>query len=67
MKAKFDNILMPIAQKLIEPNQIANVKFDAFFNNVMFHEGAHGLGIKNTINKKGAVRTALKDVYSSWE
>lgn len=67
MKAKFDNILMPIAQKLIEPNQIANVKFDAFFNNVMFHEVAHGLGIKNTINKKGAVRTALKDVYSSWE
>jgi hypothetical protein len=67
MKAKFDNILMPIAQKLIEPNQLANVKFDAFFNNVMFHEVAHGLGIKNTINKKGAVRTALKDVYSSWE
>ncbi len=67
MKAKFDNILMPIAQKLIEPTQITNVKFDAFFNNVMFHEVAHGLGIKNTINKKGAVRTALKDVYSSWE
>ena len=67
MKAKFDNILMPIAQKLIEPSQITNVKFDAFFNNVMFHEVAHGLGIKNTINKKGAVRTALKDVYSSWE
>lgn len=67
MKAKFDNILMPIAQKLIDPAQITNVKFDAFFNNVMFHEVAHGLGIKNTINKKGAVRTALKDVYSSWE
>jgi len=67
MKAKFDNILLPIANKLIDPNQLPNVKFDAFFNNVMFHEVGHGLGIKNTITGKGAVRTALKDVYSSWE
>jgi len=67
MKAKFDNILVPIAKKIIDSNQIANVKFDAFFNNVMFHEVAHGIGIKNTINNKGAVRTALKDAYASWE
>jgi len=67
MKAKFDNIMMPIAQKLTDPAQIKNVKFDAFFNNVMFHEVAHGLGIKNTINGKGTVREALKDEYSALE
>lgn len=67
MKAKFDNILVPIAKKLIDSTQMANVKFDAFFNNVMFHEVAHGIGIKNTINNKGNVRVALKDAYSSWE
>jgi hypothetical protein len=67
MKAKFDNILMPIANKLMDKTQLANVKFDAFFNNVMFHEVANGLGIKNTINKKGTVREALKDVYSAFE
>lgn len=67
MQAKFDNILLPIAQKLMEPNQIKNIKFDAFFNNVMFHEVAHGLGIKKTINGKGNVRDALKDVYSAFE
>ncbi|MEI6764215.1 MAG: Zn-dependent hydrolase [Bacteroidota bacterium] len=67
MKAKFDNILMPIANKLMDKTQLANVKFDAFFNNVMFHEVAHGLGIKNTINKKGTVREALKDVFSAFE
>jgi hypothetical protein len=67
MKAKFDNILMPIANKLMDKTQLTNVKFDAFFNNVMFHEVAHGLGIKNTINKKGTVREALKDVYSAFE
>jgi hypothetical protein len=67
MKAKFDNILLPIAKKLMDPTQMKNVKFDAFFNNVMFHEVAHGLGIKNTINGKGPVRQSLKDVYSAFE
>jgi len=67
MKAKFDNIMVPIAQKLTDPAQMKNVKFDAFFNNVMFHEVAHGLGIKNTINGKGTVREALKDEYSALE
>jgi hypothetical protein len=67
MKAKFDNIMMPIANKLMDKSQLANVKFDAFFNNVMFHEVAHGLGIKKTINGKGMVRDAMKDVSSAFE
>jgi hypothetical protein len=67
MKAKFDNILMPIAKELIDPAQLTYVKFDAFFNNTMFHEVGHGLGIKNTINGKGPVRTAMKDISSSFE
>ena len=41
--------------------------FDAFFANTMFHEVAHGLGVKNTINGNGTVREALKDVASSME
>lgn len=67
MKAKFDNILLPIANILIDPEQIENVKFDAFFSNVTFHEVAHGLGIKNTLTGKGSVRQALKEQYSPWE
>ncbi len=68
MKAKFDNIMMPIAQKLTDKEQIKNIKFEAFFNNVMFHEVAHGLGIKNTIvGKKQTVRDALKETYSAFE
>jgi hypothetical protein len=67
MQAKFDKILYPIAQKMIDPTQLKNVKFDAFFNNVMFHEVAHGLGIKNTVNGKGNVRDAMKETYSSFE
>lgn len=67
MKAKFDNILLPIAQELIDDQQLPYVKFDAFFENTMYHEVAHGLGIKNTINGKGDVRTALKEKYTSME
>ncbi len=67
MRAKFDKILLPIARELIAGDQLDNVTFDAFFSNVMFHEVAHGLGIKNTINGKGPVRTALKERYSALE
>ncbi len=67
MKAKFDNIMLPIADLLVDESQLANVKFDAFFSNVMFHEVAHGLGIKNTVTNKGTVRNALSDQYSAWE
>ena len=67
MQAKFDKILVPISKQLIDPKQQKHIKFKAFFENTMFHEVAHGLGIKNTINGKGKVRTALKDQYSAIE
>jgi len=64
MKAKFDKILIPISKELIAAEQQQYIKFDAFFANVMFHEVAHGLGIKKTITGKGFVREALKEQYS---
>jgi hypothetical protein len=67
MQAKFDNILLPIADQLIVPDQRGHVVFEAFFANTMFHEVAHGLGIKNTLNGKGLVRTALRDMAGTME
>jgi hypothetical protein len=67
MRAKFDAILMPIAEQLIAEDQRAQVQFDAFFENTMFHEVAHGLGVKNTIAGKGTVREALKEQASALE
>ncbi|WP_044403126.1 Zn-dependent hydrolase [Lacinutrix sp. Hel_I_90] len=67
MQAKFDKILVPIAQVLIDESQRQHITFDAFFENTMFHEVAHGLGIKNTINGNGTVRTALKEYASALE
>ncbi len=67
MRAKFEKILVPIADVLVAEEQRQHVTFDAFFANTMFHEVAHGLGVKNTINGKGTVRQALLDVASSME
>ena len=67
MRAKFDKILVPIAAELIVPDQRRHVTFDAFFADVMFHEVAHGLGIKNTINGRGTVRGSHKEFYSGIE
>ncbi|MFT5970640.1 MAG: hypothetical protein ACI8ZO_001154 [Flavobacteriales bacterium] len=67
MEAKFEKILLPISGVLISPEQRANITFDAFFANTMFHEVAHGLGIKNTINGNGTVRESLKSYASALE
>ena len=67
MQAKFDKILLPISEQLIVPEQRENITFNAFFANTMFHEVAHGLGIKNTLNDKGTVRSALKEHASALE
>ncbi|MCM2310092.1 MAG: hypothetical protein NDI84_01705 [Steroidobacteraceae bacterium] len=67
MRAKFDSIMVPIAAELIAPEQRRHVTFDAFFADTMFHEVAHGLGIKNTVNGKGTVRDALKELGSGIE
>jgi hypothetical protein len=67
MKAKYDYILLPISDVLIAKEQRKHITFNAFFSNTMFHEVAHGLGIKNTVNGKGMVREALGEEFSALE
>ncbi|HTL14164.1 MAG TPA: Zn-dependent hydrolase, partial [Thermomonas sp.] len=67
IRAKFDAILLPIAKELIAKDQLDNVTFDAFFEDTMFHEVAHGLGIKHTLDGKGTVSEALKEFSSNFE
>ncbi|MCF6193959.1 MAG: Zn-dependent hydrolase, partial [Kangiellaceae bacterium] len=67
MKAKFDHILVPIAGELIAKDQRQFITFDAFFANTMFHEIAHGLGIKNTLDGSGTVRNSLRETASALE
>ena len=72
IRAKFDAILMPIANQLIAKDQLGNVTFNAFFEDTMFHEVAHGLGIKHVLDKDGhpgktTVSDALKEFSSNFE
>ncbi len=67
MEAKFDRILVPIGDLLIAEDQRQYITFDAFFANTMFHEVAHGLGIKNTLDGQGTVREALMEQASALE
>ena len=67
MQAKFDKIMKPIGEMVIEPSEQDHIKFDAFFWNVTFHEVGHGLGVKTTINGKGPVDDAMKTERSNWE
>ena len=67
MRSKFDAIVVPIAEQVMNPEQLKLINFEAFFSDVMFHEVAHGLGIKNTITGKGPCRQALQGEYSAYE
>ena len=67
MKAKFDKILMPIGELIVTPEQQKYLNFDAFFWNVTFHEVAHGLGVKQTVNTNESVDAVMGTEKTSWE
>lgn len=68
--AKYEQILVPIAKRLIDDEQVGNVSFEAFFNHTLVHETAHGLGPGRIIVEKDgrkvetSVNAELKDLYS---
>lgn len=67
--AKYEQILLPIAKRLIDDEQVGNVSFEAFFNHTLVHETAHGLGPgRITIEEDGrkvetSVNAELKELY----
>lgn len=67
MQAKFEKIMLPIGNVVLNPSQQKNLKFDAFFWNVTFHEVAHGLGVKETIYDHRPVDDVLGTEKTSWE
>ena len=69
MKAKYDKIMRPIADVLIVEDQRKLLTFDAFFANTMFHEVAHGLGIKKVVTPGSdvLVKDALKELSGTLE
>jgi len=69
-RAKFDKILIPIAEMMLDPAQLEHVDFDTYFSNTLMHEFAHGLGPGNITLADGTETTVnqeLKDLYSFME
>jgi hypothetical protein len=69
MRAKYEKILVPIAQRVLAADQVESVAFEAFFAETLHHELSHGLG-PGTIVKDGKpteVRLELRDLYSTLE
>jgi hypothetical protein len=67
--AKFNMVLLPIAQVALKPADQKHVSFDAFFTHILMHELMHGLG-PHSITVGGAattVRQQLKETYSAIE
>ncbi len=69
MKAKFDQILVPIAQVVVSEGQLADLTAESFFLHTLWHEMSHGLGPgKITVGgRETEVRLELKDTYSTLE
>ena len=68
-QAKFDKVLVPIAQVALAPADRPNVAFDAFFTHILMHELVHGLGPHDiTVGGRATtVRQELKETYSAIE
>jgi hypothetical protein len=68
-EAKFNAILLPIAERLLTPQARAYVDFDAFFLRILAHELAHGLGPQmiEVDGQATSVRQALGEFYSTIE
>lgn len=69
IEAKFEKILAPIAETLMDADQVADVAFDPFYTSVLVHELAHGLGPDYVTGSDGqlTVNAALQERYSALE
>ena len=68
-EAKFEKLLFPIAEVVLDPEQLKYVTFDGFFNQTLMHEMSHGVG-PGKIKKDGKdteVCKELKETYSKIE
>lgn len=68
-EAKFDKLLKPIADQVLDKNQLKYITFDAFFNHTLMHEISHGVGpgFIKVNGKDSEVKKELKETYSKIE
>lgn len=68
-EAKFEKLLKPIAEIVVDSEQLKYVTFDAFFNHTLMHEMSHGVGpgFIKVNGKDTEVKKELKETYSTVE
>lgn len=66
-QARFEALVLPVADALVVPEQRRHVRFEPFFLNTMFHEMAHGLGMQETVAARGPVSAALREHADTME
>jgi hypothetical protein len=69
-EAKFEKILRPIAEKVLDPELLPLVTFEAYFNHILLHEFSHGLGPGRITLEDGSETTAdkaLREYHSTVE
>jgi hypothetical protein len=70
INAKFEQLLMPLARKMVADDQLLLVKQEDFFWHALLHEISHGMGpgkIKLADGSETTVNLALKDTYPALE
>jgi len=70
INAKYRQSGEPIAHRVLDPAQLSLLNFDAFFNQILFHELSHGLGpgyLTQAGGQRVEVRIPLKNLYSTIE
>ena len=68
--AKYDVAGKPIAERVLAPDQLPALSFDAFFNHTLFHELSHGIGpgiVETPDGRKVEARILLQELYSGIE
>lgn len=68
-EAKFEKLLKPIAEIVLDKDQLKYVTFDGFFNHTLMHEMSHGVGpgIVEINGQKVEIKKELKETYSKLE
>jgi hypothetical protein len=69
MDARVNYVILPIAQRLLRPDEAALASADGYLASTMMHEISHGLGpaFARTANGKRDIREAIGPTYSGLE
>jgi len=68
-EGKFRSILAPIAKRVLPASAQSDLSFELFFNHIMAHEMAHGIGPQRicVAGRDTTVRQELKELYGAIE